>query len=271
MILPMRVPTDALLVSVPTTAPSRARQRVAARDRVAIPLVPGVLAALAATAIGIGASFLAVIALTVGGVLALGTLPSTAPGHPLLILAEIAFYAAAGAFAWWRLRRLRPGVLRMPSWRALAVVAIGLLALVAANWLLNLQLLLTHQTTHVQAGFQGYNVVTRIPTVTAINVGLNLFSFVVLGPLVEEIIFRGLLFGALASRLGVAGAGILSAAIFGAVHGDPVLFVWLAVVGLINAAVYAMTGNLTAAVMIHAIANALSAPAIIAGAQLHAR
>lgn len=269
MLLPMRVPTDALLVSVPATASSHARPRIAARDRVAIPLVPGVLAALAATGIGIVGSFVGVIVLTVAGVLLLGAVPSTAPGHPLLIVAEIVFYATAGGFAWWRLRRLRPGALRMPSWRALAVVGVGVVALAALNLLLNLQLFLTHQTAHVQAGFEGYNVVTRVPTITAINVGLNLFSFVLLGPLVEEIIFRGLLFGALASRLGVVGAGVLSAAIFGAAHGDPVLFFWLAAVGLINALVYASTGNLTTAVMIHAIANALSAPTIIADG-LHA-
>jgi membrane protease YdiL (CAAX protease family) len=264
MTVPMRVPTDALLVSVPATASALARPRVAARDRVAIPLVPGILAALAATGIGIGASFVAVIVLTIAGVLLLGALPSTAPGHPLLVMAEIVFYGTAGAFAWWRLRRLRPGALRMLSWRALAVVGVGVVALAAANWLMNLQLAITHETTHVQTGLEGYNVVTRVPTVTALNVGLNLFSFVLLGPLVEEIIFRGLLFGALASRLGIAGAGFLSAAIFGAVHGDPILFLWLGAVGLVNALVYASTGNLTAAVMIHAIANALSAPSIIA-------
>jgi len=56
------------------------------------------------------------------------------------------------------------------------------------------------------------------PTLTTLTIGLAVLSMVILGPIVEELIFRGLLFGALAPRLGVLASALITALIFGG-HG----------------------------------------------------
>ncbi|HTW85477.1 MAG TPA: CPBP family intramembrane glutamic endopeptidase [Candidatus Sulfotelmatobacter sp.] len=234
-----------------------------------MPFVSGIVAALLASAIGVVASLLGVLVVMVAVVLAIGRMPSAEAGHPLLTATELIFYGCAGAFAWHRLQKLRPGTLRVPNRQAMVVIAIGVAALLLTRVLLAMQLVFTRQTNHVQAGFEHYSIVTHDVLVTDVNVALSLFSLVLLGPFVEEVVFRGLLFGALASKLGVFAGALLSAAIFGALHGDPVLFAWLAAVGLVNAFAYAATGNLTVPIVLHALSNALGA-SVLLETSLHA-
>ena len=87
---------------------------------------------------------------------------------------------------------------------------------------------------------------------------------VAIGPLVEEMVFRGLLFGALAPRIGVLLGALVSALLFGLAHGDPVLFPALAALGFVNALLYARTANLTVPVALHGLSNALGAAFLIA-------
>jgi membrane protease YdiL (CAAX protease family) len=91
---------------------------------------------------------------------------------------------------------------------------------------------------------------------------------VVIAPIIEEIVFRGLLFGALAARLGIVGSALVTAVLFGAVHGDPILFPTLAALGFVAALAYAATGNLWVAIILHALNNALGAIFLI-GTSLH--
>ncbi|MGD0051188.1 MAG: type II CAAX endopeptidase family protein [Vulcanimicrobiaceae bacterium] len=261
----MRAPFDALLAASPATS----SDRTDGRERVAVPLIGGLLAALGASALGILAAVVGMLALTVVGILVLGNVPSAEAGHPLFAATELIFYAAAGAFGWWRLRALRPDTFRWPNPRDLRVFALGIAALIGAKLLLMWQLALAHQSGHVQSGFEHFDVMAQSGSVTALGIGLTLAGLVVVGPLVEEIVFRGLLFGALASRLGVLGGAAISALLFGAVHGDPVLFPWLLAVGLVNALAYAATGNLAVPVALHALSNALSATILIESS-LHA-
>jgi membrane protease YdiL (CAAX protease family) len=194
--------------------------------------------------------------------------PSANPGHPLFVAIGLLFYAACGAFAWWRLRTTGRNPLRKPIGHEIRVILIGVAALILVRVALVAQLMATHQTKHVQTGLEHFDVVTKNPTITAIGVVLTVLSLVVLGPIVEEIVFRGLLFGALAPRLGVLAAALITALLFGAVHGDPVLFPTLAAFGFIAALAYAATGNLTVAIALHAINNSLGA-AILVTKSLH--
>ncbi len=122
-----------------------------------------------------------------------------------------------------------------------------------------MQLMLAHQSHHVQSGFEHFSVIARTPVITALSVGITVLTLVVLGPIVEEVVFRGLLFGALARPLGVILSALVSAVLFGAGHGDLVLFPSLAALGFIGALAYAATGNLTVSVLLHAINNAFGA------------
>ena len=86
---------------------------------------------------------------------------------------------------------------------------------------------------------------------------------VVVAPLVEEIIFRGVLFRALADRINLAVGLVLSSAIFTLIHveivfSQPFALVGLFTVGFLLALAYHLTGNLMVAILGHAVFNAIS-------------
>lgn len=75
------------------------------------------------------------------------------------------------------------------------------------------------------------------------------------GPLFEELVFRGLLFGTLRGSLGPAGAVLFSALAFALVHGDPQALLVLAALGALFAWLYQRTGSLWPAVIAHGLWN----------------
>ncbi len=89
------------------------------------------------------------------------------------------------------------------------------------------------------------------------------FIAVVLAPIVEEVVFRGILFRALGDRIGVWLAAIVSSAIFAVIHievvlSQPVALGGLFAVGMVLALAYQWTGNLLVPVVGHAVFNAAS-------------
>lgn len=94
-------------------------------------------------------------------------------------------------------------------------------------------------------------------TVLAILIG------VVFAPVTEEIIFRGVLFRALADKVGMWGGAVISAAVFAVIHVEVVLSQPLALaglfsVGLLLALAYHRTGSLLVPIVGHAVFNGLS-------------
>jgi membrane protease YdiL (CAAX protease family) len=243
--------------------------RADGRERIGIPFWNGVLAAIGSTIIGFAATFVATFVLVVAVVLATGRAPLMTPGHPVLALAEIIFYATGGAFAWYRLRATGRTFFRPLDARDVRILLLGVAALFAVRVGTVIQLIVSNQTKHVQAGFEHFSVNAHAPAVTALSVALAVITIVVIAPIIEEIVFRGLLFGALAPRLGVLAAAIVSALLFGLIHGDPVLFPTLAALGFVAALSYAATGNLVVPIALHALNNALGAAALIATSLQH--
>lgn len=243
---------------------SRAFTREDGRERIAIPFWHGVLFAIGSIAIGFAVSTFVLIVLVIAIVLATGHSPSMNAGHPVIATAEVVFYAAAGCFAWWGLRKTGRRRFRNLTRRDGRAILIGIAMLFVARIGLGMQLILTNQTKHVQAGFEHFDVTSKTPAITTIGLSLAVLSLVVIAPVVEEVIFRGLLFGALAGRLGVLASAVISALLFGAVHGDPVLFPALAAIGFIGALAYAATGNLWVSIILHASSNAIGAVVLIA-------
>lgn len=87
-------------------------------------------------------------------------------------------------------------------------------------------------------------------------VALELFDTVVLTPVVEEILFRGLLFATLRTRLGLGASAVLSAAIFAVAHGYGVLgFAAVFWSGVLWAVAYEKTGSLLPSIAAHAVDN----------------
>ncbi len=83
-------------------------------------------------------------------------------------------------------------------------------------------------------------------------------AVVVLAPLGEEALFRGVLFSSLSSRWGYAIGTVTSAAVFGLAHLDLSLLLPLGVAGLVLNELYRRTGSLVTSTVAHATLNGLA-------------
>ena len=167
-------------------------------------------------------------------------------------------------------RLLRPSGLRFGEtfglvpvaggWRRLALVFLALLAVgqlgegvmdVAGRWL--------GLSAHWTEWFDR-DLVWGAPLV----VGVTLLDTVVLTPVFEEIVFRGLLFATLRRRFGTSVAAVLSAAIFAVAHGYGVLgFAAVFWSGLLWAWAYERTGSLLPSIASHAVDNLMASLGVI--------
>ena len=86
----------------------------------------------------------------------------------------------------------------------------------------------------------------------------------IVAPIVEETAFRGLLYGWLRARIGIAGAIALSALIFSFVHGVLMLAPALALQGAVLAYVYERSGSLWPSVVLHGTFNMIMTVALYA-------
>jgi membrane protease YdiL (CAAX protease family) len=84
------------------------------------------------------------------------------------------------------------------------------------------------------------------------------FAVVVLAPLAEEALFRGVLFASLRERWGVFLGSVVSAGVFGLAHLDLTLFIPLGVAGLVLNMLYDKTGSLIPSTVAHATLNTVS-------------
>ena len=79
----------------------------------------------------------------------------------------------------------------------------------------------------------------------------------VVTPFAEELVFRGLLFPWLRTRLGVPAAVLLSALCFATLHGAAILIPALTVVGAAFAVIYQRCGSLWPAIVAHSVFNGI--------------
>jgi uncharacterized protein len=130
-----------------------------------------------------------------------------------------------------------------------AVLSAGLIA----EWALGLVAEKWHLSSHWTEWFDADLVWGGTPVVM-----MSLLEFVVLAPLFEELVFRGLVFGTLRRRFNwMASAGI-SAGIFAIAHGYGALgFISVFWSGLLWAWIYEKTGSLLPSMLAHAANNLL--------------
>jgi membrane protease YdiL (CAAX protease family) len=175
-----------------------------------------------------------------------------------LWLSQIGFFVLPSILLLWS-RGFRPlrflGLDRFPAlwWQQLLVLAISFCAFAAANALMTvLQILAPEEWTE---RFDLSRVLGLVHGPWAVVV----FAAVVIGaPVAEEIVFRGILFPALRPRLGLRGAFFLQAAVFSAIHGDPVGFAPRLLLGVILGELVLFTGSLWASIFAHALNNGIS-------------
>jgi membrane protease YdiL (CAAX protease family) len=91
-----------------------------------------------------------------------------------------------------------------------------------------------------------------------------IFLAVVLAPVVEEILFRGMLLPALAKRFGAAAAVVVIAVVFAAIHAHVPSLVPLFVLSTSLSLAYIGTGSLAASIIMHAIFNSITVSLLFA-------
>ena len=85
--------------------------------------------------------------------------------------------------------------------------------------------------------------------------GLMVIAAVIVAPICEEIVFRGYFYSASKKFAGPWAAGLCSALVFGAAHGDFAALLPLFVFGCVLAYIYEKTGSLWAPVAVHCSFN----------------
>lgn len=87
------------------------------------------------------------------------------------------------------------------------------------------------------------------------NYLLMIFPLVIVGPILEELFFRGLILRGLLSRYSTKKSILISSLFFAIVHFTPWQFVFAFIVGIVLAWVYIKTGSLLPSMLIHATLN----------------
>lgn len=90
------------------------------------------------------------------------------------------------------------------------------------------------------------------------RIALEILALCVVIPIIEELLYRGIVYGRIYDLFGKKPAIILSAIIFGLVHMNLVQFVYAAVFGLLLAWFVEVTEDISGAVMAHMTANLTS-------------
>jgi len=198
---------------------------------------------------------------------ALGSPQAALQSAPALLLLTMAVYAGVWLVAvWFTVRKYRLpwaalGYQPRPAGTLLACAGLALPTLVA-SMLLNLAI------AYLFLGGQFPNPqedLLRLRLGSPLAGGLLLLLLAVVAPLVEETLFRGLLFQLMDDRWGTAPAIVGSAAAFALAHFIPLLLPALFLVGLVLAFVFARTRSLWCTVVLHGVHNGIVGVLLLAG------
>ncbi|NCC45190.1 MAG: CPBP family intramembrane metalloprotease, partial [Clostridia bacterium] len=106
----------------------------------------------------------------------------------------------------------------------------------------------------LQEIFPGYSNVTGVVTEEQ-PVWLVILTIGLLAPIMEELVFRGLIFRRLKDWMNPILAIVMSAVLFGIYHGNMVQFIYATLMGVMLAIIYHRTGTLWTAILAHVSAN----------------
>lgn len=138
----------------------------------------------------------------------------------------------------------------------LAYIGVILVSLVSQSLMENLTGLDLKQQGLVESAPEITDNTTRV---------LMLITLCLGAPLMEELIFRGVLYSVMARYLNPWYACVASSLFFGLIHGNLLSLIPLTVLGMFLAEAYRRTGTLAVPVLMHAIFNLISYLAIFYG------
>ncbi|MDB5075288.1 MAG: abortive infection protein [Chloroflexi bacterium] len=209
-----------------------------------------------------GLGFLAAALITTLGIFELqaGDLQSSGPRAAISTLVSTGFFL----FLLWMIyvlvvKRYRCSLrslgLRSVSWQWLAAVPF-VFALLTFSYVIMLRVMvgIFGPTVHWPKPLTSTTVAaTHQPWLEA----LVILTGVVLTPLAEELLFRGVLYQALRRTMPIGSAALISALIFSGMHLSIVLFVPLALMGFVLAVMFERSGSLVPTILVHACNNGI--------------
>lgn len=190
------------------------------------------------------------------------------PAHLVVVQSLLFHWVGLLAVAWFLERRrlswrsafgLEPSTWGRDSLRGVLILAGTMPILVGAAVIYNLFLqLLGYQTSLQDVAFIISGETS--PWLRAYFV----FLAVVLAPVVEEILFRGMLLPALAKRFGVTAAVLVTAMVFSSIHAHVPSLVPLFILSASLSLAYLGTGSLVAPMVMHALFNSVTVSLLFA-------
>lgn len=217
-----------------------------------------------------GSNLLIVAGLVIASYFAVGAVqyalvPSNADivYSPTAMLLTIALYGAIAAAVLWAARqtsdaRRALGLVRPASWpRALGIALLTVIAALAVSAALEPILHAARQ--------QGLAPdAARPPGLSSIiGAALACIALAIVGPLVEELLFRGLLTAAFRQRFGPWRTALLTAALFALAHVLPRVIPPVFILGLALAFVYERVGSTLPGMLTHCLYNGIAVAAAL--------
>ncbi len=98
---------------------------------------------------------------------------------------------------------------------------------------------------------------------TGVAAELSLFALVIVPAVLEEVVFRGFMFSAMATRWGTVGGAVASSALFALAHGQWNAIVYTFVLGLLLCLMYRRLGSIWPGMLLHAINNYIAFSALV--------
>jgi membrane protease YdiL (CAAX protease family) len=256
--------------------PGASTARTGGRGPLVLPGAVGIGLSLAAIGVYLGGQLLLQLGLGIGlvgtGLIGPEALDPEA-GGPLTLAVVVASQLfgllLSLGFLRWRGVALRPTVGSVrPLGRLVGLgVGLGLAAIVGSTLVVSLLVTLTGSDAAPD------QVLTGGIADTPLQLLLAVLAAVVLAPLAEELLFRGLLHRGLRRRFALVPATAVSSILFALVHvevvlSQPLALAGLTLVGAVLAIAYERTGSLVVPVVIHAVHNAVTIVAVIVTSRL---
>ena len=121
-------------------------------------------------------------------------------------------------------------------------------------------------SSQVLSGYPKQESVQKLAEMQSLTEVFNIACYaLVVAPVLEEFLFRGILFRAMKGSFGVGPALVISSILFGLVHQNVLSFVPLTFLGIILSLSYERTGDLRTCIFIHAFFNGFMVFSILVG------
>ena len=121
-------------------------------------------------------------------------------------------------------------------------------------------------SSQVLSGYPKQESVQKLAEMQSLTEVFNIACYaLVVAPVIEEFLFRGILFRAMKRSFGVGPALVISSILFGLVHQNVLSFVPLTFLGIILSLSYEHTGDLRTCILIHAGFNGFMIFSILVG------